>query len=77
MTPACLLTAGRKASVANSGVGDFLGVKTFAVNQTHIKGHKKSKKGKNLVQMTVGTMTIQFYEIGEHQDHPSTNGQHM
>lgn len=54
--------SGQKASVANSGVGDHLGVKTFEVLQSHIPKHKK--KNKQLVQMAVGTMAVQFYALG-------------
>jgi hypothetical protein len=42
--------------VANSGVGDFLGIKTYNVTQRHLK------KASELVRMAVGTMGLQLFD---------------
>eukprot|EP01050_Picozoa_sp_SAG11_P003134 SAG11_NODE_171_length_13596_cov_15.767356_4_plen_94_part_00 len=48
---------GRRASISTTGVGDFLGIKTFTVNQTHIK------KAPGLLRCAVTTMGLQVCSI--------------
>jgi hypothetical protein len=50
---------GRRASIATTGVGDYLGVKTFNVTQTHLK---KVRTTKGLVRMVVGQMGLQIFD---------------